>query len=208
MTAIQSIASCFHGSFLRPLIFCLFISSSFSPFSNIFFVKKSLNSRFTVPPIKWIPSLNYYKSLLIFFYKTWLTRVSHTEKANMQSFCRYRFIKSHKNLPKIKNQNLKHWICYYWVEDPVGYYSEWFPWLGPNNRGSRTAVYKDMRAVYLGNLTLTKTASYKLVFLQKRERRNGGCGRHCCSVARSCPTFCDSHGLQHARPSCPSPAPR
>ena len=31
-----------------------------------------------------------------------------------------------------------------------------------------------MRAVYPGNLTLTKTASYKLVFLQKRER--GGMG--------------------------------
>ena len=28
-----------------------------------------------------------------------------------------------------------------------------------------------------------------------------------CSVTQSCPTLCDLHGLQHARPPCPSPAP-
>jgi len=27
------------------------------------------------------------------------------------------------------------------------------------------------------------------------------------SVAQSCPTLCDPHGLQHARPPCPSPTP-
>ena len=27
------------------------------------------------------------------------------------------------------------------------------------------------------------------------------------SVAQSCPTLCDSHGLQHVRPPCPSPTP-
>ena len=27
------------------------------------------------------------------------------------------------------------------------------------------------------------------------------------SVIQSCPTLCDSHGLQHARPPCPSPTP-
>jgi len=27
------------------------------------------------------------------------------------------------------------------------------------------------------------------------------------SVAQSCPTFCDPHGLQHARLPCPSPTP-
>ena len=27
------------------------------------------------------------------------------------------------------------------------------------------------------------------------------------SVAQLCPTFCDPHGLQHARPPCPSPTP-
>ena len=30
----------------------------------------------------------------------------------------------------------------------------------------------------------------------------------CCSVAKTCPTFCDPHGLQHARPPSPSPSPR
>ena len=30
----------------------------------------------------------------------------------------------------------------------------------------------------------------------------------CCSVAQSCPTLCDPHGLQHVRPPCPSPSPR
>ena len=29
----------------------------------------------------------------------------------------------------------------------------------------------------------------------------------CCSVAQSCPTLCDPHGLQHARVPCPSPSP-
>ena len=29
-----------------------------------------------------------------------------------------------------------------------------------------------------------------------------------CSVTQSCPTLCDSHGLQHARLPCPSPTPR
>ena len=28
-----------------------------------------------------------------------------------------------------------------------------------------------------------------------------------CSVAQSCPTLCDPHGLQHTRLPCPSPAP-
>ena len=28
------------------------------------------------------------------------------------------------------------------------------------------------------------------------------------SVSQSCPTLCDPHGLQHARPPCPSPTPR
>ena len=28
-----------------------------------------------------------------------------------------------------------------------------------------------------------------------------------CSVTQSCPTLCDLHGLQHARPPCPSSAP-
>ena len=29
----------------------------------------------------------------------------------------------------------------------------------------------------------------------------------CCSVAQWCPTLWDPHGLQHARPPCPSPSP-
>ena len=29
----------------------------------------------------------------------------------------------------------------------------------------------------------------------------------CCSVAQSCPTLCDPHGLQHSRVPCPSPSP-
>ena len=35
-------------------------------------------------------------------------------------------------------------------------------------------------------------------------------GHFCCycSVAQSCPTLCDHHGLQHARHPCPSPSPR
>ena len=34
------------------------------------------------------------------------------------------------------------------------------------------------------------------------------CLSYCCSsVAKSCPTLCDPHGLQHARLPCPSPSP-
>ena len=31
---------------------------------------------------------------------------------------------------------------------------------------------------------------------------------HCCSAVQLYPTLCRSHGLQHARLSCPSPSPR
>ena len=30
----------------------------------------------------------------------------------------------------------------------------------------------------------------------------------CCSVTQSCPILCNRHGLQHARPPCPSPLSR
>ena len=39
------------------------------------------------------------------------------------------------------------------------------------------------------------------------ETINIGAHQSVSSVAQSCPTLCDPHGLQHARPPCPSPTP-
>ena len=33
------------------------------------------------------------------------------------------------------------------------------------------------------------------------------CDISCCSVTKLCPALCNPHGLQHARPLCPSPSP-
>ena len=46
------------------------------------------------------------------------------------------------------------------------------------------------------------------IHMQKNENRTISSAKHsCCSVAKLCLTLW-SHGLQHARPPCPSPSPR